>query len=62
MPKEKPPGTITHTVYLPEQLHKQVATVAGYGKADDLIIECVTEAMKSRWAKWLKQEVKKLNS
>lgn len=60
MPKQKPPGTVTHTIFLPEAVHKQVATIAGYGEADDLIVECVTEAMKPRWEKWLKREYKKL--
>jgi hypothetical protein len=62
MGKSKPPGTTTHTLYLPDAIHKQVATVAGYGGADDLIIECIAEAMKPRWAKWLKQEYKKLGA
>jgi hypothetical protein len=61
MPKQKPPGTVTHTIFLPNAVHKQVAAVAGHGGVDDLIIECVTEAMKPRWAKWLKQEYKKLS-
>ena len=60
MPKQKPPGTTTHTIFLPDEVHKQIAAIAGYGGADDLIIECVIEAMKPRWAKWLKQEQAKL--
>jgi hypothetical protein len=59
MAKKKPDGTVTHTIFLPDEVHKQVAAIAGYGNADDLIIECVREAMKPRWAKWLKQELKK---
>jgi hypothetical protein len=61
MPKQRPPGTITHTVFLPEELHKQVTTLAEYGAADDLIIECISEAMKPRWEKWLTQEYNKLS-
>jgi hypothetical protein len=60
MPKQRPPGTVTHTIFLPDEVHKQVASVAGYGEADDLIIECITEAMKPRWEKWLKQQAKEL--
>jgi hypothetical protein len=60
MGKSKPPGTTTHTIYLPDAIHTQVASVAGYGGADDLIIECIREAMKPRWAKWLREETEKL--
>jgi hypothetical protein len=60
MPKQKPPGTVTHTLFLPEEVHKQITTIADYGKADDLIVECITQAMKPRWKKWLKQENEKL--
>jgi hypothetical protein len=61
MPKTKPPGTVSHQIFLPEELHKQVTTVASYGQADDLIVECIAEAMKPRWQKWLKREVKKID-
>jgi hypothetical protein len=60
MPKQRPPGTTTHTIFLPAEVHKQVTSVAGYGEVDDLIVECVTEAMKPRWGKWLKQQAKQI--
>jgi len=60
MPKTKPPGTVTHTIFLPEEIHRQVTTVAKYGEADDLIVECVAEGMRQRWAKFIKGEYKKL--
>jgi hypothetical protein len=60
MPKQRPPGTKSRTIYLPDELHRQVTSVAAYGEVDDLIVECLTEAMKPRWEKWLKQKVKEL--
>jgi len=60
MSKTKPPGTVTHQIFLPEALHKQVTTIASYGAADDLIIECVSEAMERRWNEWVKQQAKEL--
>jgi len=60
MPKQRPPGTVTHTIFLPDEVHKQVTTVAGYGAVDDLIVECVKEAMEGRWREWVKQQAKKL--
>jgi hypothetical protein len=60
LPKKKPPGTVTHQIFLPEELHKKVATVAPYGSVDDLIIECVAEAMEPRWQNWLRREVEKI--
>ena len=60
MAKKQPPGTVGHTIFLPETLHKQLTTLADYGKADDLLIECLTEAIKPRWAKWIKKQNDKL--
>ncbi len=31
-----------------------------YGKADELILKCIEEAIQPRWAKWLKSEQAKL--
>ena len=61
MGKQRPPGTRIHTLYVPEDVHKQVASVAGYGAADDLIIECLREAMRPRWKKWLAEQTEKLD-
>ena len=61
MGKKQPEGTIAHTIFLPEDVHKQVTTLADYGKADDLIVECVAEAMKPRWKKWLRQQIEKVS-
>jgi len=58
MAKIKPPGTVTHQIFLPEALHKKITSVAAYGTADDLIVECVSEAMEKRWNEWLKQQAK----
>jgi len=60
MPKKKPPGTVSHTVFLPEDLHKKVTTLAKYGEADDLIVECTAEAIEPRWKRWLRQEMSKV--
>lgn len=60
MAKKQPVGTVSHTIFLPEELHKQVSVVAGYGHADELIVECLTEAMKLRWVRWVRQENEKL--
>jgi len=60
MGKIQPPGTVTHTVFLPTELHKKVSAVAPDGQtADDIIVECVKEAMEKRWKDWLAQEAKK---
>jgi hypothetical protein len=61
MSKQKPPGTVSRTLYLPDELHRQITALASHGEVDALIIECLTEAMKPRWAKWLKREMKKLS-
>ena len=60
MGKPQPPGTVTHTIFLPAELHRKVATVAPVGKTpDDVIVECVEEAMKQRYKEWLMIEVGK---
>jgi hypothetical protein len=60
MGKPQPPGTVTHTVFLPAELHRKVAAVAPAGKsADDVIVECVEEAMKLRYKEWLLNEAEK---
>jgi len=33
--------------------------MSGHGEMDNLIIECLTEAIQPRWRRWLEQEVKK---
>jgi len=58
--KTQPPGTVSHYIFLPIELHEKVTTVAKYGTADDLIVECVSEAMEKRWREWVKQQAKKL--
>ena len=56
MPKQKTPGTVTHTIFLPEEVHRQITRITPYGGANDLIVECVTEAIKPRYQRWVKQE------
>lgn len=60
MAKPKPAGTVTHTIFLPEAVHKQIIALAPYGEADDLIVECVVEAIKPRWEQWITDECEKL--
>jgi hypothetical protein len=60
MAKRQPPDTVSRTLFLPNELHKRIASVARYGETDDLIIECLTEAMKPRWEEWLKRQAKEL--
>lgn len=60
MAKHQPPGTKSHYIFLPTELHERVTSVAKYGKADDLIVECIAEAMERRWREWVKQQAKKL--
>jgi len=60
MAKTKPPGTITHQIFVPAALHNKLTAVAPYGTADDLIIECITEAMEKRWIEWMKREAKEM--
>jgi hypothetical protein len=38
------------------ELHKKFTTLAAYGGSDELIVECITEAIEPRWKRWLKQE------
>lgn len=52
---------MAHTIYVPSELHDRIKTLARYGTADDLIIECITESVRPRWEKWLKQEYEKLS-
>jgi hypothetical protein len=60
MGKAQPPGTVTHTVFLPTDLHRKVSAVAPIGKtADDVIVECVEESMKQRYKEWLLNEAGK---
>jgi len=60
MGKAQPKDTVSHYIFLPKELHERVTKVAKYGEADDLIIECVSEAMEKRWREWLRHEAKKL--
>ena len=60
MAKPKPPGTITHTLFVPEGLHEKLTSVAPYGTVDDLIIECISEAMEKRWIEWMKRKAKEM--
>jgi hypothetical protein len=61
MGKPQPPDTVSHHIFLPAEVHKKVTALAKYGKADDLIVECVAEAIEPRWKRWLKQEYAKLS-
>lgn len=60
MGKPRPPGTVPHTIFLPEELHKRVKAMASHGTTDDLIIECVKEGMEKRWKEWVKQQARDL--
>jgi hypothetical protein len=60
MAKTKPPGTVSHQIFVPEALHHKLTAVAPYGTVDDLIIECITEAMEKRWIEWMKREAKEM--
>jgi hypothetical protein len=60
MAKTKPPGTIAHQIFLPEALHKKVTALAPYGSADDLIVDCIGEAMEKRWNEWVKQQAREI--
>jgi hypothetical protein len=35
MAKKKPPNTVTHQVFLPDELPRKVTALANYGQADD---------------------------
>jgi hypothetical protein len=60
MGKPQPPGTVTHTIFLPTDLHRKVSAVAPDGKtADDVIVECVEEAMRERYKEWILNEAQK---
>jgi hypothetical protein len=56
MGKQQPAGTVSRTLFLPEELHRKVTSMARHGEADILIIDCLEEAIKPRWAAWLKEE------
>lgn len=60
MAKKQPPGTVPHTIFLPEELHGRVKAMAPYGTADDLIVECVKEAIEGRWREWVKKQAKQI--
>jgi hypothetical protein len=59
MAKKKPPNTVTHQVFLPDELHRKVTALANYGQADDFIVECLMEAIEPRRQQWLEKEVAK---
>jgi hypothetical protein len=48
----QPPNTKSKTIYLPVELHAKLTRVAGYGKVEQLIIECLEEAIAPRYKKW----------
>ena len=60
MAKKQPPDTKTHTIFLPNEVHNRVKTLAGYGEVDALIVECVKEAIEWRWREWMKQQAKQM--
>ena len=57
MAKKQPPGTVGHTLFLPEDLHRKIVRLSTYGKADDLIIECLTKEIEPRYQRWLQEEL-----
>lgn len=61
MAKEQPPNTASRTIFVPLELNKKLTAMAEHGKVDDLIFECLEEAVAPRWSKWLKAELAKLN-
>lgn len=60
MGKTKPPDCVSHQIFLPNEVHKKVTTLAKYGEADSLIVECVIEAIEPRWKQWIAQEYGKV--
>lgn len=61
MAKARPDNTVSHLIYVPAALDGKLKAVAGYGKVDDLIIECIQEGIEPRYAKWVKQEFAKMS-
>lgn len=59
---KKPPGTTTVPVHLPNDLHRKVITIAGRGKASELIVKCVREPISKLWAEWINAEHKKIDN
>jgi hypothetical protein len=57
MAKKQPPGTVGHTLFLPEDLHRKIVRLSTYGKADDLIIECLIKEIEARYQGWLQEEL-----
>jgi hypothetical protein len=60
MAKPQPPDTKSKTIYIPLDLHTKITRIAGYGKVDPLIIECLEEAIEPRYEKWVKEELAKV--
>ena len=55
MAKTKPPGYNSLNVYLPEDLHNKIKSLVKFGKANDLIVECLAEAIAPRWKEWIER-------
>ena len=49
-------------VYLPKELHAKITKITSHGERNKLIVECLEEAMESRWKKFVKQITEQLGS
>ena len=56
MGKPVPQGKKSMQLILSDDLHHQITVMAGRGKADDLIEECLRETIPHRWLRWLEQQ------
>jgi hypothetical protein len=56
MPKKQPPNTVGRVIFLPKDLHERVKALVGHGEVDGLIVECISEAIETRWKRWLKRQ------
>ena len=50
-------AVVKRQVRLPMDLAEKLRNVAGYGNVEDLIIECLEEAITPRYRKWLNDKV-----
>jgi hypothetical protein len=53
--------TVSRQISLPRELAEKLRSVAGYEKSvEEVIIECLQEAIRPRYEKWVKQEYEKI--
>jgi len=56
MGKPVPAGKKSMQLILADDLHHKVTVMAGRGKTDDFIEECLRETIPPRWLRWLEQQ------